>query len=112
MFPNNRCKYVIKLIVTHNTYSKTYQNKIQVVRNHERRRELDSDTGVCDPRLILQVSMMPKLPQMDLIAELKRRQVSPLVREGKDGAIEDIITGRTQPPGRQIQSVISQLYHH
>ena len=30
---------------------------------------------------------------MDLIAELKKRQVSPLVREGKDGAIEDIITG-------------------
>uniref|UniRef100_A0A674BRY4 Formin like 1 n=1 Tax=Salmo trutta TaxID=8032 RepID=A0A674BRY4_SALTR len=40
-----------------------------------------------------QVPMMPKLPQMDLIAELKRRQVIPLVREGKDGAIEDIITG-------------------
>uniref|UniRef100_A0A674BQF3 Formin like 1 n=1 Tax=Salmo trutta TaxID=8032 RepID=A0A674BQF3_SALTR len=39
------------------------------------------------------VPMMPKLPQMDLIAELKRRQVIPLVREGKDGAIEDIITG-------------------
>lgn len=40
---------------------------------------------------------MPRLQQMDLIAELKRRQVSPLMREGKDGAIEDIITG-TQPP--------------
>uniref|UniRef100_A0A4W5QF76 Formin like 1 n=1 Tax=Hucho hucho TaxID=62062 RepID=A0A4W5QF76_9TELE len=40
-----------------------------------------------------QVPMMPKLPQMDLIAELKRRQVTSLVREGKDGAIEDIITG-------------------
>uniref|UniRef100_A0A672ZPA4 Formin like 1 n=1 Tax=Sphaeramia orbicularis TaxID=375764 RepID=A0A672ZPA4_9TELE len=39
------------------------------------------------------VSVVSKLPQMDLIAELKRRQVSPLVREGKDGAIEDIITG-------------------
>ena len=33
------------------------------------------------------------MPQMDLIAELKKRQVTPLVREGKDGAIEDIITG-------------------
>uniref|UniRef100_A0A674BPW2 Formin like 1 n=1 Tax=Salmo trutta TaxID=8032 RepID=A0A674BPW2_SALTR len=40
-----------------------------------------------DPQLFL------ALPQMDLIAELKRRQVIPLVREGKDGAIEDIITG-------------------
>lgn len=46
---------------------------------------------------MFQVSLMPKLQQMDLIAELKRRQVSPLVREGKDGAIEDIITGM-QPP--------------
>uniref|UniRef100_A0A673X7F8 Formin like 1 n=1 Tax=Salmo trutta TaxID=8032 RepID=A0A673X7F8_SALTR len=36
---------------------------------------------------------VPMMPQMDLIAELKRRQVTPLVREGKDGAIEDIITG-------------------
>ncbi len=38
--------------------------------------------------------MMPKMPQMDLIAELKKRQVKPQVREGKDGALEDIITGR------------------
>uniref|UniRef100_G3NKE2 Formin-like 1a n=1 Tax=Gasterosteus aculeatus aculeatus TaxID=481459 RepID=G3NKE2_GASAC len=37
-------------------------------------------------------------PQMDLIAELKRRQVSPLVREGKDGAIEDIITALKSVP--------------
>ena len=46
---------------------------------------------------LFQVPVMSKLPQMDLIAELKRRQVSPLVREGKDGAIEDIITGTHQP---------------
>lgn len=36
---------------------------------------------------------------MDLIAELKRRQVSPQVREGKDGAIEDIITGTSGSHG-------------
>lgn len=36
-----------------------------------------------------------RLQQVDLIAELKKRQVSPQVREGKDGAIEDIITGNT-----------------
>uniref|UniRef100_A0A4W5Q9P2 Formin like 1 n=1 Tax=Hucho hucho TaxID=62062 RepID=A0A4W5Q9P2_9TELE len=45
-----------------------------------------------------QVPMMPKLPQMDLIAELKRRQVTSLVREGKDGAIEDIITALKAVP--------------
>ncbi|XP_043082984.1 formin-like protein 1 [Puntigrus tetrazona] len=39
-----------------------------------------------------------RMPQVDLIAELKRRQMAPLVREGKDGAIEDIITDlRNQP---------------
>ncbi|XP_061087308.1 formin-like protein 1 isoform X2 [Conger conger] len=42
--------------------------------------------------------IMPKMPQMDLIAELKKRQVKPLVREGKDGAIEDIITALKAVP--------------
>lgn len=37
--------------------------------------------------------MMPKMPQMDLIAELKKRQVKPQVT---DGAIEDIITGNDE----------------
>ncbi|TSL82545.1 Formin-like protein 1 [Bagarius yarrelli] len=36
--------------------------------------------------------VMLRLAQMELITELKGRQVSPLMREGKDGAIEDIIT--------------------
>uniref|UniRef100_A0A8C3FZS1 Formin like 1 n=1 Tax=Cyclopterus lumpus TaxID=8103 RepID=A0A8C3FZS1_CYCLU len=39
----------------------------------------------------------PKMPQLDLIAELKKRQVKPQVREGKDGALEDIITGTGNP---------------
>ncbi|XP_036802252.1 formin-like protein 1 isoform X4 [Oncorhynchus mykiss] len=50
------------------------------------------------PEIAQKVPMMPKLPQMDLIAELKRRQVIPLVREGKDGAIEDIITALKAVP--------------
>lgn len=37
------------------------------------------------------------MPQMDLIAELKKKQVKPQVREGKDGALEDIITGTWSP---------------
>lgn len=40
--------------------------------------------------------MMPKMPQMDLIAELKKRQVKPQVT---DGAIEDIITGTDEAAG-------------
>uniref|UniRef100_G3PMD8 Formin-like 1a n=1 Tax=Gasterosteus aculeatus aculeatus TaxID=481459 RepID=G3PMD8_GASAC len=40
----------------------------------------------------------PMMPKMDLIAELKKRQVKPQVREGKDGALEDIITGTVAPP--------------
>ncbi|XP_016383069.1 LOW QUALITY PROTEIN: formin-like protein 1 [Sinocyclocheilus rhinocerous] len=42
--------------------------------------------------------MMPKLPQMDLIAELKKRQVKPQVT---DGAIEDIITDLRNSPYRR-----------
>uniref|UniRef100_A0A3P9NSP1 FH2 domain-containing protein n=1 Tax=Poecilia reticulata TaxID=8081 RepID=A0A3P9NSP1_POERE len=45
-----------------------------------------------EPDFLFQISIMCRQPQMDLIAELKRKQGSPPVREGKDGAIEDIIT--------------------
>uniref|UniRef100_A0A8C9WC00 Formin like 1 n=1 Tax=Scleropages formosus TaxID=113540 RepID=A0A8C9WC00_SCLFO len=47
--------------------------------------------------------MMPKMPQVDLIAELKKRQVKPQVREGKDGAIEDIITDLRSQPYRRTE---------
>uniref|UniRef100_A0A8C2Z9N8 Formin like 1 n=1 Tax=Cyclopterus lumpus TaxID=8103 RepID=A0A8C2Z9N8_CYCLU len=43
----------------------------------------------------------PKMPQLDLIAELKKRQVKPQVREGKDGALEDIITDLRNTPYRR-----------
>ncbi|XP_059413662.1 formin-like protein 1 isoform X2 [Carassius carassius] len=42
--------------------------------------------------------MMPKMPQMDLIAELKKRQVKPQVT---DGAIEGIITDLRNSPYRR-----------
>ncbi|XP_043958714.1 formin-like protein 1 isoform X3 [Gambusia affinis] len=45
--------------------------------------------------------LMCRQPQMDLIAELKRKQGSPLVREGKDGTIEDIITDLRNQPYRR-----------
>ncbi|XP_068560561.1 formin-like protein 1 [Cebidichthys violaceus] len=43
----------------------------------------------------------PMMPKMDLIAELKKRQVKPQVREGKDGALEDIITDLRNTPYRR-----------
>ncbi|KAM8888391.1 formin-like protein 1 isoform 1-T1 [Synchiropus picturatus] len=48
-----------------------------------------------------QVQVPSRLPHVDLIAELKRRQVTPQVREGKDGAIEDIITDLRNQPYRR-----------
>ncbi|XP_038830890.1 formin-like protein 1 [Salvelinus namaycush] len=50
------------------------------------------------PKPEISQKQVPMMPQMDLIAELKRRQVTPLVREGKDGAIEDIITALKAVP--------------
>uniref|UniRef100_A0A3Q3FD12 FH2 domain-containing protein n=1 Tax=Labrus bergylta TaxID=56723 RepID=A0A3Q3FD12_9LABR len=50
---------------------------------------------------MFQVCVTSKPPHMDLIAELKKRQVTPLVREGKDGAIEDIITDLRNQPYRR-----------
>ncbi|KAA0704518.1 Formin-like protein 1 [Triplophysa tibetana] len=71
-------------------------------KKHFSENEDSTDFANSEPPMIMsathKVPMLPRLPQMDLIAELKRRQVSPLVREGKDGAIEDIITDlRNQP---------------
>ncbi|XP_062303244.1 formin-like protein 1 isoform X2 [Osmerus eperlanus] len=43
----------------------------------------------------------PMAPQMDFLAELKKRQVKPQVREGKDGALEDIITDLRNQPFRR-----------
>ncbi|KAM6905547.1 formin-like protein 1 [Xenentodon cancila] len=43
----------------------------------------------------------PLMPKMDLIAELKKRQVKTPVREGKDGALEDIITDLRNTPYRR-----------
>uniref|UniRef100_A0A8C7ZZF5 Formin like 1 n=1 Tax=Oryzias sinensis TaxID=183150 RepID=A0A8C7ZZF5_9TELE len=49
-------------------------------------------------------------PHMDLMAELKKRQSTPLVREGKDGTIEDIISGTWAPrPPSQTSQTASRL---
>uniref|UniRef100_A0A3Q2PA69 FH2 domain-containing protein n=1 Tax=Fundulus heteroclitus TaxID=8078 RepID=A0A3Q2PA69_FUNHE len=54
-----------------------------------------------EPDFFFQVYVMCRPPHMDLIAELKRKQGSPLMREGKDGAIEDIITDLRNQPYRR-----------
>ncbi|XP_055085619.1 formin-like protein 1 [Periophthalmus magnuspinnatus] len=70
--------------------------------NEQRKRKVNIDPPLTSPKPdINKVTMMPKLPQMDLIAELKKRQTTPLVREGKDGAIEDIITDLRNQPYRR-----------
>ncbi|XP_061906020.1 formin-like protein 3 isoform X3 [Entelurus aequoreus] len=43
----------------------------------------------------------PLMPKLDFLAELKRKQVQPGVREGKDGALEDIITDLRNTPYRR-----------
>uniref|UniRef100_A0A3Q1H3L8 Formin-like 1a n=1 Tax=Acanthochromis polyacanthus TaxID=80966 RepID=A0A3Q1H3L8_9TELE len=80
---------------------KTAQQEIE----HKKKMELESREAKESPSPNRAGSqkgpMMPKMPQMDLIAELKKRQVRPPVREGKDGALEDIITDLRNTPYRR-----------
>ncbi|KAM9425920.1 formin-like protein 1 isoform 1-T1 [Pholidichthys leucotaenia] len=74
--------------------------------NEQRKKQhiLNCETPATPPKPEVmgnKVSMTSKFPHVDLIAELKKRQVSPLVREGKDGAIEDIITDLRNQPYRR-----------
>ncbi|KAM6896944.1 formin-like protein 1 [Xenentodon cancila] len=81
----------------------------QAEQDNEQWRKLDSEapsTSLIKPDImgykkrakITGCERIEKAPQMDLITELKKKQMSSVVREGKDGAIEDIITDlRTQP---------------
>ncbi|XP_047465880.1 formin-like protein 1 isoform X2 [Mugil cephalus] len=82
-------------------FIKAYKQAEQENEQKKKRRDMNPEPPSTAPKPELtgnKVPMMPRLPQMDLIAELKRRQVSPLVREGKDGAIEDIITALKSVP--------------
>uniref|UniRef100_A0A3B3TYH0 FH2 domain-containing protein n=1 Tax=Poecilia latipinna TaxID=48699 RepID=A0A3B3TYH0_9TELE len=71
-------------------FIKAYKQAEQDSKETEKRQR-----PACDDHSI---SIMCRQPQMDLIAELKRKQGSPPVREGKDGAIEDIITALKSAP--------------
>ncbi|CAL8260933.1 unnamed protein product [Arctogadus glacialis] len=77
----------------------------QAERENELRRKQEKGTADAPPKPKFaennKVPVSPRLPQMELLAELKKRQSAPLVREGKDGAIEDIITDLRNQPYRR-----------
>ncbi|KAI4807901.1 hypothetical protein KUCAC02_027676 [Chaenocephalus aceratus] len=82
-------------------FIKAYKQAEQENEQRKKHYVLNCDAPTTPPKPEVvgdKVSTASKLPQMDLIAELKKRQVSTLVREGKDGAIEDIITALKSVP--------------
>uniref|UniRef100_A0A3B3TYQ8 FH2 domain-containing protein n=1 Tax=Poecilia latipinna TaxID=48699 RepID=A0A3B3TYQ8_9TELE len=80
-------------------FIKAYKQAEQDSKETEKRQRPACDDH--SPDFFFQISIMCRQPQMDLIAELKRKQGSPPVREGKDGAIEDIITDLRNQPYRR-----------
>ncbi|XP_018597604.2 formin-like protein 1 isoform X1 [Scleropages formosus] len=90
-------------------FIKAYKQAQQENEQRKKQETLSSEDAVEKPptsnkseSLANKMPMMPKIPQMDLIAELKKRQGKPLVREGKDGTIEDIITDLRNQPYRRM----------
>nr|XP_020462956.1 formin-like protein 1 [Monopterus albus] len=80
---------------------KTAQQEIQRKKKRESESSEGKEASSPNKPAAQKGPMMPKMPQMDLIAELKKRQVKPQVREGKDGALEDIITDLRNTPFRR-----------
>ncbi|XP_041122582.1 formin-like protein 1 isoform X2 [Polyodon spathula] len=85
-------------------FIKAYKQAEQDIDLRKKQEALSSEGGEAPPtpdkkEESAQKPPKVKLQQMDLIAELKKRQVKePLMREGKDGAIEDIITALKTVP--------------
>ncbi|XP_070778577.1 formin-like protein 1 [Enoplosus armatus] len=80
---------------------KTAQQEIEKKKKMEIEGSEEKESSSPNKAGVQKGPMMPKMPQMDLIAELKKRQVKPQVREGKDGALEDIITDLRNTPYRR-----------
>ncbi|XP_053707786.1 formin-like protein 1 [Synchiropus splendidus] len=81
-------------------YKKAEQD-IELKKKMEREMNEERDSPSPKKAATQKSPMTPKMPQMDFIAELKKRQVKPQVREGKDGALEDIITDLRNTPFRR-----------
>lgn len=80
---------------------KTTQQEIEQKKKMENEKKEEKESSSPNKPGAQKGPMMPKMPQLDLIAELKKRQVKPQVREGKDGALEDIITDLRNSPYRR-----------
>lgn len=80
---------------------KAAQQQIEQKKKMERMESESSEEKVSSSPNKAGVQKGPMMPKMDLIAELKKRQVKPQVREGKDGTLEDIITDLRNTPYRR-----------
>ncbi|MEQ2220991.1 hypothetical protein ILYODFUR_011203 [Ilyodon furcidens] len=81
---------------------KTAQQELELKKKMEKEKEKESseEKETSSPNKAA-AQKGPMMPKMDLIAELKKRQVKSPVREGKDGALEDIITDLRATPYRR-----------
>ncbi|MED6241377.1 hypothetical protein ATANTOWER_012115, partial [Ataeniobius toweri] len=79
---------------------KTAQQELELKKKMEKEKESSEEKETSSPNKAA-AQKGPMMPKMDLIAELKKRQVKSPVREGKDGALEDIITDLRATPYRR-----------
>lgn len=89
-------------------FVKAYKKAEKDNEQQKKKAELEAGDGVsvssASPRKagLVKSPGQPKMPPVDFLAELKKRQVKPQVREGKDGTLEDIITDLRNTPYRRI----------
>ncbi|KAG7252393.1 hypothetical protein CRUP_011094 [Coryphaenoides rupestris] len=96
----------LRVLPTFVRFVKAYK-KAQQENERKKKAELDGVDGVSvgtpSPRKPGSAKSpgTPKMPPVDFLAELKKRQVKPQVQEGKDGTLEHIITDLRSTPYRR-----------